>query len=164
MKKTLIKLASFLLVASNLLAGGLGYVNTDEVLRNYPETQRTQTFLESKKAEMQDTLDQANKILLEKQKVMEAKGESLTEQEKSDFLKLQQTYKTQFEKMQYDLDSLQYNMFEKLKSDVSTAIKKAAKEKELDAVFDNSVIYYGGENITKDVIEFLSGSEKIEVE
>lgn len=164
MKKRLIQLASFLIVASNLVAGGFGYVNTDEVLRNYPETQRTQKFLEEKKADMQKNLDIANKELIVEQKELELKGEAATKEEKDAFAKYQKTYKAQFDKMQYDLDSLQYNMFEKLKSDISTAIDQVAKEKELDSVLDAAVVYYGGNDITKDIIEFLSGSEKIELE
>jgi Skp family chaperone for outer membrane proteins len=54
-------------------------------------------------------------------------------------------------------------MLEKLKSDIRVAIKEVGKIKKYDAVLEKQVVYYGGTDISEDVVKFLSGVEKIEL-
>lgn len=162
MKKILVAIGS-LVVAANIFAAGIGYIDTQIVIQKYPETAKTQTYLENKKIELQRTLDEAKKRIEEKDAEIEKKGDKATEKEKKDLENEKENFKAKYEDMQQVLDQAQYTMYEKLKSDINLAIKEVAKEKKMDIVLDKQVVYYGGVDITDDVAKFLTGVEKIDL-
>lgn len=162
MKKLLITLGS-LVCAANIFAAGVGYIDTNSVIQKYPETAKTQQYLEIKKSEMQKILDEARKKIEAKAEEVDKKGDKATDKEKADLEAEKTNFKVKYEEMQQSLDQVQYTMFEKLKSDINLAIKEVAKEKKLDIVLDKQVVYYGGTDISDDVAKFLTGVEKIDL-
>lgn len=162
MKKILVTIGS-LICAANIFAAGVGYIDTQIVIQKYPETAKTQVYLETKKSELQKLLDDAKNKIEAKDAEIEKKGANATDKEKKDLETEKETFKAKYEEMQQNLDQVQYTMYEKLKSDINLAIKEIAKEKKLDLVLDKQVVYYGGTDITDDVSKFLSGVEKIDL-
>lgn len=162
MKKILITLGS-LVFAANIFAAGIGYIDTQIVIQKYPETAKTQAYLETKKVDMQKILDEAKKQIESKEAEIEKKGANATDKEKQELEEDKAAFKDKYEEMQQSLDQVQYAMFEKLKSDINMAIKEVAKEKKMDIVLDKQVVYYGGTDITDDVSKFLGGVEKIDL-
>ena len=162
MKKLLMTVSSFIF-AANMFAAGIGYIDTQIVIQKYPETAKTQAYLETKKADMQKILDEAKKKIEDKEAELDKKGAAATEKEKQEVEEEKATFKSKYEEMQQSLDQVQYTMFEKLKSDINVAIKEVAKEKKMDIVLDKQVVYYGGTDITDDVSKFLVGIEKIDL-
>ncbi|BDU50315.1 OmpH family outer membrane protein [Haliovirga abyssi] len=162
MKKIAVVISS-LLISASIFAGGLGKVDTQKVLSKYPETQRTQQFLQSQKEKMQKDLDAGKEKVANYQKELEQKGDKATKEEKDKLDKMKSEFAKNYKGMQSSLDQLQYTMYEKLKSDINLAIKQVAKKDQLDAIFDSAVVYYGATDVTDDVIKFLSGVEKIDL-
>ncbi|MGM0507598.1 MAG: OmpH family outer membrane protein [Fusobacteriota bacterium] len=163
MRKRLILVMS-LIASLTIMANGVGYVDTQKVLQNCKETESTQKFLETKKAELQEELDSEKTKLEEKQNELSQKDRDLTDSEKQELQEMQEKFQVKYQQMQQNLNVLQETMYEKLRSGIDTAIKEVAKQEKYDTVFDKSVIYYGGDDLTKEVIDFLTGSEKIELE
>lgn len=162
MKKILIAIGT-LLVCGTIFAGGVGYVDTQKVIEKYPETKKTQAFLEDKKADLQKVLDDEKKKMEARQDELEKKGNKITDKDKKDFEKAKEEFKDKFEAMQKNLDQLQYTMYDKLKSDINVAIKDVGNSKKLDVVLDKAVVYYGGTDVTDDVVKFLTGVQKIDL-
>ena len=98
-----------------------------------------------------------------KDKDIAKKGDKATKTEKDELDKMKADRKSKFEAMQQNLDQLQYNLYDKISSDINVAIAETAKAKQLDVVVDKTTVYYGGENITKDVLNFLNGVKKIDL-
>lgn len=162
MKKIAIVISS-LLISASIFAGGLGKVDTQKVLSKYPETQRTQQFLQSQKEKMQKDLDSEKTKIENYQKELKGKGDKVTKKETDKLNKMKANFAKDYKEMQNNLNQLQQTMYEKLKSDINLAINQVAKKDKLDAIFDSAVVYYGATDVTDDVIKFLSGVEKIDL-
>lgn len=161
--KKLLMIAAGIVMAVNSFAATIAYVDPQELLEKYPETRKTQDYLEKKKKEMQGILDTERTKVEEKDQDIKKKGEKATKAEKEELEKMKSEFAKKFEAMQGNLEQLQYNMYEKIKSDINVAISETAKAKKIDIVMDKTVIYYGAEDITKDVLNFLSGVQKIDL-
>lgn len=162
MKKLLI-IAAAAVMAVNSFAASIAYVDPQELLEKYPETKKTQDYLEKKKKEMQGILDSERTKVEERDQDIKKKADKATKAEKDELEKMKFDFSKKFEAMQGNLEQLQYNMYEKIKSDINVAISETAKAKKIDVVMDKTVIYYGGDDITKDVLNFLSGVQKIDL-
>ena len=161
--KKLLMIAAGIVMAVNSFAATIAYVDPQELLEKYPETRKTQDYLEKKKKEMQGILDTERTKVEEKDQDIKKKGEKATKAEKEELEKMKSEFAKKFEAMQGNLEQLQYNMYEKIKSDINVAISETKKKKKIDIVMDKTVIYYGAEDITKDVLNFLSGVQKIDL-
>ena len=162
MKKIVIGIAGIIL-SMNLMAAGIGIVDKQEVFEKYPESQKTVEYLEKKKTEFEEVLKGIESKLDAKDKEIAKKGDKATKAEKDELDKMKVERKSKFEAMQQNLDQLQYNLYDKISSDINVAIAETAKTKNLDVVIDKTTAYYGGEDITKDVLSFLSGVKKIDL-
>lgn len=168
MKKIIITLAIGIIAAVNLMAVEIGMVDPQVIFERYPETKKTQQYLENKKIELQKVLDEEKNIIGQKEEEVKAKGDKATEKEKKELETLKETFKQKFQFLQQRLDQDQYTVLEKLKSDIKTGIEEVAKTKKMDVVIDSSAVYYVKPelkiDITEEVLKFLSSAEKIELE
>ncbi len=162
MRKIVAAVAGIIL-SMNLCAEGIGIVDKQEVFEKYPESQKTVQYLEKKKLEFEVVLKDIEAKLDAKEKDVAKKGDKATKAEKDELDKMKAERKTKFDAMQQNLDQLQYNLYDKISSDINVAITETAKTKKLDVVIDKNTAYYGGEDITKDVLNFLSGVKKIDL-
>ena len=152
-----------IILAMNLCAEGIGIVDKQEVFEKYPESQKTVQYLEKKKSEFEVVLKDIEAKLDVKEKDIAKKGDKATKAEKDELDKMKAERKSKFDAMQQNLDQLQYNLYDKISSDINVAITETAKTKKLDVVIDKNTAYYGGEDITKDVLNFLNGVKKIDL-
>lgn len=161
--KKIIAAITGIVLSMNLMAAGIGIVDKQEVFEKYPESQKTVTYLEKKKVEFEDILKGIEAKITEKDKEIAKKGDKATKAEKDELDKMKADRKVKFEAMQQNLDQLQYNLYDKISSDINVAISETAKMKKLEIVIDKTTAYYGGEDITKDVLNFLNGVKKIDL-
>ncbi len=161
--KKFIMLVAGVIMSLNVLAGTVGYVDPQDLLDKYPETKKTQDYLEKKKKDLQTVLDAEKTKINDKSEELKKKGDKATKAEKDELEKTKTEFQKKFETMQANLEQLQYTMYDKLYSDINVAIQEIAKEKKLDIVVNKTAIYYGGEDITEDVLKFLAGVQKIDL-
>ena len=161
--KKFIMLVAGVIMSLNVLAGTVGYVDPQDLLDKYPETKKTQDYLEKKKKVLQTVLDAEKTKTNDKSEELKKKGDKATKAEKDELEKTKTEFQKKFETMQANLEQLQYTMYDKLYSDINVAIQEIAKEKKLDIVVNKTAIYYGGEDITEDVLKFLAGVQKIDL-
>lgn len=161
--KKFIMLVAGVIMSLNVLAGTVGYVDPQDLLDKYPETKKTQDYLEKKKKDLQIVLDAEKTKINDKSEELKKKGDKATKAEKDELEKTKTEFQKKFETMQANLEQLQYTMYDKLYSDINVAIQEIAKEKKLDIVVNKTAIYYGGEDITEDVLKFLAGVQKIDL-
>ena len=161
--KKFIMLVAGVIMSLNVLAGTVGYVDPQDLLDKYPETKKTQDYLEKKKKDLQTVLDAEKTKINDKSEELKKKGDKATKAEKDELEKTKTEFQKKFETMQANLEQLQYTMYDKLYSDINVAIQEIATEKKLDIVVNKTAIYYGGEDITEDVLKFLAGVQKIDL-
>ncbi|WP_196593182.1 OmpH family outer membrane protein [Pectinatus sottacetonis] len=112
-------------------AASLGSLNIREVLASYPDVQTTNAAID---LERQKAQTEFNK-----------KAASLDEKGKKEL----------FEKINAQVETRQEELLKPIREKIKKAVEAVAKEKGLDTIVDASVIIYGGQDITKDVIEKL---------
>jgi len=168
MKKFIITLIAGAAIAANVAAFEIGIIDPQIVFEKYPETKKTQQYLESKKIELQKVLNEEKDIISKKEEEVSAKAEKATDKEKKELEAMKENFKEKFKALQQRLDQDQYTMLDKIKTDIKMGIEEVSKNKKLDLVIDSSAVYYvkSGLNIdiTEDVLKFLSTSESISLE
>lgn len=157
-----------ILLGGNVFAANMGIVDPQSVFERYPETKKTQQFLENKKIEMQKVLDEERDILLKKEEEIVKKGDKATEKDKNDLEIAKDTFAQKYQYLQQRLDQDQYTILEKLKTDIKTGIEEVAKQKNIDIIIDAQAVYYIKSglklDITEDVLKFLSSAEQISLD
>ena len=119
-------------VASAADKGAVGIIDYDTVMSQHPDLQNVRTQLQAAEEEIK--------------KDFEEKSQGMNDQEKSDYL--QQSRQRLFQKQQ--------ELVEPIEQSVKDAVKKVADTKGIGVVLDKSVVVYGGQDITQDVITKLN--------
>ncbi len=119
-------------VASAADKGAVGVIDARQVMSQHPDRQTVES-------QMQAAADEIRKDFEEKSKGM-------NDQEKQDYL--QQSQQRLLQKQQ--------ELVEPVEQSVQDAVKKVADTKGISVVLDKSVVVYGGQDITQDVINKLS--------
>ena len=95
----------------------------------------------------ENKLNKSEKELNQKEKDVAKKGDKATKAEKDELDKMKAERKTKFDAMQQNLDQLQYNLYDKISSDINVAITETAKTKKLDVAFCIDAIIVNDEEI-----------------
>ena len=144
-KKFSILVACFCLLAvinSACFAEKIGIVDNFKVMSQYTRALEAKRKIESLRGEFQDKVtairDQYDKDI-----------KTATKEEEKTKITQNAQAKVEGEKARYDsmIQAITNDIDEKLE----TAISQVAKEKALDVVLSNSVVYFGGQDITQDV-------------
>jgi Skp family chaperone for outer membrane proteins len=181
MKKTILSvvfagsLLAFPLAAS---AMNFGYVDAAKLFSKYNETQKTKSLLETEKSKLQIQLDSKKKevadldgkyvetakkvqALRDAKKDAEAKALEVQLKAQRDALanvsaELEKFFQ-ESQKRLYELeDEKMGSLSQDLDKKVDDVIKKIATSKGLQAVFEKRFCYFGGTDITEDVIKALN--------
>ena len=169
---------SYCLFPSIAGAFDFGYVDAAKIFSMYSETQKTKSFLEQEKAKLQVDLDKRKKSLedLDSKYVDTAKKiqEHRDARREGEARKLENQLKTQrdqlananmelqkfFEESQRKLYELEEdkmsNLSRTLDEVVDKVIQRIAAQKKLQAVFEKRFCYFGGQDITDEVIAALN--------
>ncbi len=155
-----------------------GYVDAAKIFAKYSETQKTKDYLESEKAKLQKDLDAkkaqltdlntkymqtAKKIQDLRDAKKEAEAKKLEPQLKAEREALAnanseiQKFFEESQKRLYELEDEKMGSLSKVLDDtVDTVIKKIAAAKNLEAVFEKRFCYFGGIDITEEVLTELN--------
>ncbi len=121
-------------VAAAASSANVGVVNYRQIVSQHPDIQKVNTQLEA-----------AYKDIA---KDFEEKAAGMSDEEKNDY----------FQQCQQRFVQKQAELMEPITKSVDAAIKKVADSKGLSIVIDNSVVIYGGTDITQNVISQLKKS------
>jgi len=168
----------FLWSAIPAFAFNFGYVDAAKIFSKYSETQKTKNYLESEKGKLQNELDAKKKLVadLDAKYVETAKKlQALRDAKKDNEAKaLESQLKAQREalanassdlekffqesqKKLYELEDQKMGDLSKvLDEKVDAVIKKIAAAKALEAVFEKRFCYFGGVDITDEVLAALN--------
>ena len=118
-------------IASAASNGNVGVVNYDQIMTQHPSAKNVE--------------NQMRAAITEVQKDFEEKSAGMSDQEKQDY----------YRQCQLRLQQKQQELIEPMNTSIKEAIKKTADAKGLSVVVENSVVIYGGTDITNDVISRL---------
>ena len=171
-------IGAFLCVPTMSFAMNFGYVDAAKLFSKYNETQKTKSILEGEKGKLQQELDAKKKEVadldakyVETAKKMQALRDAKKEAEAKALegqLKAQrealanvsgelEKFFQQSQKRLYELeDEKMGNLSKALDEKVDAVIKKIATAKQLEAVFEKRFCYFGGVDITDEVISTLN--------
>ncbi|MBF0543773.1 MAG: OmpH family outer membrane protein [Candidatus Riflebacteria bacterium] len=155
-----------------------GYIDAAKVFAKYSETQKTKSYLESEKSKLQEVLDSKKKAVadldakyLETAKKLQALRDAKKDKEVE---ALEPTLKTQreelananaelqkfFEESQkklYEVEEEKMGSLSKfLDEKMDPIIQQIAQAKSLEAVFEKRFCYFGGVDITEEVLATLN--------
>ena len=129
-------------ISSACFAEKIGVVDNFKVMSQYSRALEAKRKIESLRGEFQD------KITVIREQFDKDIKTATKEEEKTKIAQNAQA-KMEGEKARYD------SMIQAITSDidekVESAVSQVAKEKALDVVLSNSVVYFGGQDITQDV-------------
>ncbi|MBF0498514.1 MAG: OmpH family outer membrane protein [Candidatus Riflebacteria bacterium] len=173
--------AGLLIMPAIASAFSFGYVDAGKLFNKYNETQKTKSILEGEKGKLQQTLDAKKKEVAdldEKYAETAKKIMGLRDAKKEkEAAALEPTLKTQREalanadnelkkffedsqKRLYELEEEKMGSLSKvLDEKVDEVIKRVAASKSLEAVFEKRFCYFGGVDITEDVLSILNAEK-----
>ncbi|HBN10126.1 MAG TPA: hypothetical protein DD435_16300 [Cyanobacteria bacterium UBA8530] len=147
MKKIALALAIVCLLAPSALAYTVGTVDTARVFRDARSISQAQAEVRKEEEKYQNELAERQKKLEESRKTM--KEEELE--------KLRSKYTTELGQMRERAQKLNAQLSQKVKGMVEVAIRQIAAQKKLDLVIDKQAVFFGGQDITPEVIKKLNG-------
>jgi outer membrane protein len=138
--------AATLLMAPQALAYTVGYVDTARLFREAKSIKQAQASVQREQQRLQ--------------KEFEARQQKLESARKTkkdaDIQKLQAQYTKELGAMRDRMQRLDASLSQKVKKQVEASIRGIAARRKLDMVLDKQVVYYGGLDITSDVIRSLN--------
>jgi outer membrane protein len=121
----------------------IGYIDVEKILASYPNYQDLQS-------NQKITLAEINQYTANAQKEINL---AKTQEEKK---QLTDKYSKEIQKKKETFNSQYAPQMEEMKNKIKLAIKNAAVKKKLSAVFKNDTLFFGGVDITNDVIYELN--------
>ena len=141
--KTLLAAVCLLSLTMPAFCQTIGAVDYKEVLMNYTKAQKAYSELDDKASELQ-------RYLLDKEK--EYKQLTTPVQKKT----FEETTAKAYADKRAAIEKLQLRKEEEIDADIDKAIKAVALENKIDTVVDKSVLYFGGVDITSQVVKKLN--------
>ena len=169
---------SLLALPSAVMAMNFGYIDTAKLQANYNEMKKVRTMLEGEKAKLQTTLDTKKKEVGELDKKMAELAQKLTAardaKKDKEAASLESQMRSQreslvnadgelrkfFEDSQKRLLELEEekmgSLYKALDDKLDVVVKKVATSKSLEAVFEKRMCFFGGVDITDEVVAQLN--------
>lgn len=150
---------------STVHAAGMNFaiVDRQSVLDDYKETESVEQELAKAQTDRQEKIDARKKELdkeLEALKELEKKKDPATESKRAEMrASLEKKFdelKTLHNKYMGELQTIEKKFVQTLKAKISTAIEEVAQKKGYSMVFEKEAVYFGGTDITEDVIKHLN--------
>lgn len=146
MKKFIVSLVLLASVMGFANAGGIGVINNLKVMQDYPEAVTAQKKILSIRQELQAKIKELQTQLVAD--IKEASDDKAKAQ-------LQQNAMAKFEGEKARFDSLMKDITKRVDDNIQNAINTVAQQKSLDIVVSKNSVYYGGIDITEDVLRQL---------
>jgi outer membrane protein len=145
--------AMYVLCSGNVQAQALkiGYVDTQEILKGFPEAQQVQETLEKKYQVWRDSLEMMGKNFQEQFDAYQAQANTITEAAKQakqqDLARMQKDYQEFQSKKQTEGTALEEKLLAPVLKKVQKAIDEVAKDQKLNFIFDRTakiqILLYG---------------------
>ncbi len=128
-------------------AGEIGIIDNYKIMNDYKEAKAAQKQIMNLKAELEKTFEGLKDEL--------TKALQNTSLSDADKLKKQKEVQTKFETEKARFDSVVESVRKDIDGKIETAIKQVASEQGLSVVISNTVVYFGGKDITTSVLSKL---------
>lgn len=170
MKKTTLALAVLFIVLS-MVPGAvvaqaklkLAYVDRQLVFEELDETEKIKGDLEKAQKDRQDEIDGKKEKMdgmLKEFKDLEEKKDDASVKKREELRKVLEgkfdELKTQHNQFMNELQTIEKQELKKLKAKIDKSIETLAKKKGYDLVLEKEAVYYGGEDLTQAVIDFMN--------
>jgi Skp family chaperone for outer membrane proteins len=142
MKRVALAIAATLLMAPQALAYSVGYIDSARLFRESATIKQAQ-------AEIQSEQDKIQKAFEDRQKKLE---EARKTQKEEEVQKLQAQYSQELSEMRDHAQQVDASLSKKIKDKVEGTIQVVAKKRKIDVVIDKQAVYYGGIDLTNDVL------------
>lgn len=143
LKNLFASLLVFSFLALPSIASDFGYIDMAELMAGYKKAQNLAADASVKEAELQTFLADAKKRLKTTSSPVERKN-------------LETKLTKEFQAKTESFKTSQLKEWKAIDDEVFTTIKTVAGEKELDSVLNKQAVFYGGIDITKDVLKKLN--------
>ena len=141
--KTILSTACLLALSLPAFCQTIGTVDYKQVITNYSKAQKAYNELDDKASELQ-------RYLLDKEK--EYKQLTTPIQKKT----FEETTAKAYADRRAAIEKVQLKKEQEIDADITNAIKAVALENKIDTVVDKDAIYYGGVDITSQVVKKLN--------
>ena len=148
------------LINLSVFSQNIAVMDPRVVLDRYQKRLEFENDLREKEKNYQKIIfDERIKILEEEGEQLKKYG-SLSQEEKRKITSKNEKLDEKYDEMENSLKELHLEYQNILKSDITIAAVIVGKEKGYDIVISKEVSFYGGVDITQDVIEFLNSSDR----
>lgn len=164
MKKIIIILTLILSVVSftqEINIQNIAVVDINIVLEQYDKRTQLEDELDLQRKKYDVVLQQHKEDILKKELELVQMGDRVSDENLSELSDLKSEIENNFKKFDGNLNKLYSDYMYQLNSDIATAVVVVGREKGFDIVFHKGTTFYGGTDITSDVIDFLNKGEKI---
>ena len=161
------KIILLLIIISTLTFGEtqitqkIAVVDMGMVLEQYTKRAQLEKDLEAQKKGYDKELNQQKEALLKKELEVVKNGDRPTEEDYSQLKDLKGGIEKNYREFDTNLNKMYNDYMFQLNSDIVTATVVVGKEMRFDIVFHKGTTFYGGTDITEEVIDFLNKGEKI---
>jgi len=162
MKKMLI-LVMALAMSMSIFAAKIATVDTQKVFQGYSKTKEVQVKLEKEKTKLEGQLAPKAKNLEKIARDLNAKGDKVTVAEKDKFQRQQDEYAKEHRALQDKLGRMEYEEMGAIKTDITSAVNRVAKQGKYEMVLEKGAVLYGGKDITLEVLKTLESTKKIKL-
>lgn len=153
------KVLFFLICFSSIgFAHNLGVVDAETIFLNYNKKNLLEEELNNLKNNFNVELSNFKQEMLNKELEITKKGSKASKKEKDLVKSLKQQFQEKIQSAESELVQAQEKYISELRTDIAVAAVLVGKEKGLEMVINKSATFYGGEDITKEVLEFLNNS------
>lgn len=157
------KLAILALVASistSALAVKIGYVNSEDVFRQYSKTKVLQENLTKEKDKLEGEIKKKEVTLQKMQVELQAKGNAVTDAEKKKFQGEVEAFQKFIRDSQTKLGKEEMTRLQEIEKALNDAITSVAKAGKYDYVLEAGAVKFGGEDLTSKVLSEIEKNAK----
>ena len=162
MKKLTI-LALAVTMSMSAFAMKVGYVSSQEVFSKYSGTKVVKEQLVKEKGRLENQIKKQEVDLQKMQVELQAKGKSVTKQEKVKFNKQAEDFRKYVNQAQMNLNSQEKAKFSEITKNIEASIQSVAKKEKFDYIFEDGAIKFGGTDITQKVLNQMEKGQKIKL-
>ena len=163
----LLIITSLLMMTSTMSFGepistqNIAVVETGIVLEQYTKKIDLGDKLDAQRKKYDDELNLQKEGILKKELELVKKGDKTTKEDFEQLNELKGNIELSFKEFDTNLGRLYNDYMQELKSDIAIAAVVVGKEMGFDIVFHKGATFYGGTDITQEVVAFLNKGEKI---
>lgn len=158
--KKIMMLALTIAISTSALAVKVGYVNSEEVFRNYSRTKTLQENLTKEKDRLETEIKKREVTLQKMQVELQAKGAAVTDAEKTKFQTEVESFQKFIRDSQTKLGREEMTRLQEIETALNAAINNIAKGDKFDYVLEAGAVKFGGEDVTAKVLAELEKNTK----